>query len=127
MGGQDSKKVGFYKNANSYRESQALKPWPRNNWYVYANKIYYRASDTPGTSSRELTRSPEFIPVIFDGDNEEDNDMQENGSTTTLRYKGVYDLQGRQVATEEMVKSGAWRNSVAPGVYILNGRKVMKR
>ncbi len=127
MGGQDSKKVGFYKNANSYREHNELKPWPRNNKYVYANKIYYRASEASGGSSRELTRSPEFIPVIFDGDNEEDNDMLENGSTTTLRYKGVYDLQGRQVATEEMVKSGAWRNSVAPGVYILNGRKVMKR
>ena len=127
MGGQDSKKVGFYKNANSYREHNEFKPWPRNNKYVYANKIYYRASEASGGSSRELTRSPEFIPVIFDGDNEEDNDMQENGSTTTLRYKGVYDLQGRQVATEEMVRSGTWRNGLAPGVYILNGRKVMKR
>jgi hypothetical protein len=37
----------------------------------------------------------------------------------------VYNLQGRCVATEEMVKDGTWKNNLTPGVYIMNGKKII--
>ena len=119
--------VGFYLNANPNKEKDGTSGhWTPNNRYVLHNKIYYRSSESLSAPSRQQTRGADFIPVVFeDEDDILPDEWQENVKTT---YRpGVYDLQGRQVATEEMVKSGAWRNSVAPGVYILNGRKVLKR
>lgn len=119
--------VGFYLNANPNKEKDGTSGhWTPNNRYVLHNKIYYRSSKSLSAPSRQQTRGADFIPVVFeDEDDILPDEWQENVKTT---YRpGVYDLQGRQVATEEMVKSGTWRNSLAPGVYILNGRKVLKR
>lgn len=121
------KGVGFYLNANPNKEKNVNSGlWTPNNRYVLHNKIYYRSSESSGAGSRQQTNGVEFIPVVF----EDEDDILPDGQQEDMKavYRpGVYDLQGRQVATEEMVKSGAWRNGLAPGVYILNGRKVMKR
>ena len=117
--------VGFYINATPNKENDALESmWLRNNRYVLHNKIYYRAG-----SGGASTRGIEFVPVYFGA---EDN----NGNTTnvedalngTLTGDGcIYDLTGRKVATEEQVEDGSWRYQLKPGVYILNGKKFMKK
>jgi len=114
------KGVGFYKNANTNRESNATKTlWTRNNKYVYANKAYYRGSISPTG-----TRSIEFIPVLFEA---AATDVQgvKDYSEGMLRPGNVYNLQGRCVATEEMVKDGTWKNNLTPGVYIMSGKKII--
>jgi hypothetical protein len=116
--------VGFYINATYDKESDPLQSlWQRNNRYVLHNKIYYRAADIGG--ARETTRGIDFVPVIFDEENGEEPDIEHvaNGRSYPL---GVYDLLGRCVATEEEVKDGSWRQRVAPGVYIVHGKKVMR-
>ena len=117
------KGVGFYINASNNRESNATKTmWTRNNKYVYGNKIYYLYS--PPSGSRELTRSPEFIPVVFDDEEGEEDEPIEESLRQQVFNGCVYDLQGRCVATEEMVKDGTWRRNLKRGIYILNGKKV---
>ena len=115
--------VGFYLNANPNKEtdpSQAL--WIKNNRYVYHNKIYYRVG---GSGASAPHRAIEFIPVIFDNDNDE-----EIGDDTEKKQRVgdgcIYDLMGRKVATKEQVEDGSWRTRLAPGIYILNGRKFKK-
>ncbi|MCR5152656.1 MAG: T9SS type A sorting domain-containing protein [Prevotella sp.] len=39
----------------------------------------------------------------------------------------IYDLQGRLVATKDMVEDGSWQYRLSPGIYILNGKKFTKR
>jgi hypothetical protein len=117
--------IGFYVNANPNKESSDSKAaWIRNNKYVLSNKIYYHATETPGASSRELTRSPEFIPVVFDDEEGEEDEPIEESLRQQVFNGCVYDLQGRCVATEEMVKDGTWRRNLKHGIYILNGKKV---
>ena len=117
------KGVGFYINANNNRESNATKTmWTRNNKYVYGNKIYYRASIA--SSSRELTRGIEFIPVVFDDEELEDPDIEDaNGGR--VGDGCVYDLSGRMVATRAQVENGTWRHQLTPGIYIINGKKII--
>ena len=124
--------VGFYKNANTNRESNATRAlWERNNKYVYANKVYY-ISDSSGTGSpaRELDmEAPQFVPIIF-GDEEggEEQELMPDGSQQTVIGDGcIYDLSGRKVATEQQVQDGSWRTTLASGIYILNGRKFQKK
>ena len=117
--------VGFYKNANLNRESSRVAAeWTRNNKYVYGNKIYYSAEvNSAGGSALELAfEESDYIPVIFD---EEDSELQEdgNGYRTTIGEGRAYDIQGRCVATEQEVSDGSWLNNVAPGMYIVNGKK----
>ena len=111
--------------------------WTRNNKYVYGNKIYYRAAIDDPSPSRETTRGIDFVPVVFDMDEDEpdirEQDDDENGGAVADDIC-VYDLQGRMVATEQQVKEGTWRNLVPAGVYILRsakgtqgGRKVIKK
>lgn len=115
--------VGFYINATPNKEHNALQSmWMRNNRYVLHNKIYYRGS---GSGAREATRGIEFVPVIFDEENGEEPDIEHVGNGRSYPL-GVYDLLGRCVATEEEVKDGSWRQHVAPGVYIVHGKKVMR-
>ena len=69
----EEKGIGFFINANPNREKGAsMGEWVRNNRYVYNNRIYYRVNVNPGVSSApQQNRAPEFIPVVFDDDDEE--------------------------------------------------------
>ena len=50
---------------------------------------------------------PDFIPVVFDDEDDDDEELQPDGSKQAVAGDNrVYDLQGRCVATEEMVKDG---------------------
>ncbi len=117
---QDNAGMGFYLNANPNKEAGLTKSsWTRNNWYVYSNKVYYRAA---GAGAPAM--SPEFVPVIFDdGEQPEDEELQPDGSWMSEGDGCIYDLQGRKVATKEQVMDGKWRERLSPGIYILNGRK----
>ncbi len=113
--------VGFYKNANTDRESSPTKTmWSRNNKYVYANKVYYRGGFTAPA------KAAEFIPLIFDFDEdmEEEEEMKAKPQTVDVSDDKVYDLQGRCIAIGEEVLDGSWKNNVAPGLYIIGGKKV---
>ena len=68
-----------------------------------------------------MTRSALFIPVVFD---DEDEELQPDGSTQISGDNCVYDLSGRKVATEQQVKDGTWRQLLKSGVYIINGKKI---
>ena len=110
--------LGFYINATPNKENNELKArWDRNNRYVLHNKIYYRATNAG-------TRGPEFVPLLFEA---AATDVQgvKDYSEGMLRPGNVYNLQGRCVATEEMVKDGTWKNNLTPGVYIMNGKKII--
>ena len=116
--------VGFYINATSNKEHNELKArWDKNNRYVLHNKIYYRepASSPPAPG---LTRGIEFVPVIFD-DDESEEELQPDGSKQQMAGDNcIYDLQGRKMATEQQVKNGTWRQLLKSGVYIINGKKI---
>ncbi len=118
--------IGFYKNANLNRESSKdAAAWTRNNKYVYGNKIYYRAAvSSGGGDALDLAfEKADYIPVIFD---EDELELQEdgNGYGATFGDGRIYDLQGRCIATKQEVLDGSWINTVAPGIYILNGKKI---
>jgi hypothetical protein len=98
--------------------------WTRNNRYVLHNKIYYREGAASGASAPQR-RGPEFVPVIF-GD-EEQQEMNPNGTMEMVGDGCIYDLMGRKVATREQVEDGSWRQRVATGIYILNGKKFQKK
>ena len=90
------------------------------------NKIYYR-SGSRGLSAREYTGGSEFIPVIFD-EGEDGESLQPDGSRQVMAGDNcIYDLQGRRVATEQEVQDGTWHDRLAPGIYIMNGRKFSKK
>lgn len=119
-----TKELGFFKNMNRNRESSEYRSsWTRNNKYVYGNKIYYRADD-PVSPARGETRGIDFVPVLFDV---EPSDEEQQESQTVVGDNRVYDMLGRCVATEEQVKDGSWRQSLSKGMYILNGKKFMKK
>ena len=115
---QATSDLGFYINATPDKESsQTQSLWARNNRYVLHNKIYYRATNAG-------TRGPEFVPLLFEA---AATDVQgvKDYSEGMLRPGNVYNLQGRCVATEEMVKDGTWKNNLTPGVYIMSGKKII--
>ena len=123
-----TKVLGFFKNMNHDRESSdARNSWTRNNKYVYSNKIYYRAGSSGASAkSRKVANMPQFVPVIFD-DELEDEELQdeEQGQPQMQEYgDGVYDLSGRKVANEEQVQDGTWRQRLSPGIYIVQGKKI---
>ena len=115
---QATSDLGFYINATPDKESsQTQSLWDRNNRYVLHNKIYYRATIAG-------TRGPEFVPVLFEAAAPDVQGVKEY-SEGVLRPGNVYNLQGRCVATEEMVKDGTWKNNLTPGVYIMSGKKII--
>lgn len=120
--------VGFYINATPNKEREPDEAeWYRNNRYVLHNKIYYRATGGGGAPARESTRGIQFVPVIFDDDDEGGEEPELNGvMEQRVGDNRVYDLLGRCVATEEQVKDGTWKQRLRPGIYILNGRKIRK-
>lgn len=117
--------VGFYINATPNKEHDPLQSlWQRNNLYVLHNKIYYRASSGVGGDARENNMTGiQFVPVIFGDEEEPDPNFMEQ--TTGRSYPaGVFNLQGQQIATEQEIEDGTWRQRVAPGIYIVNGKKI---
>jgi hypothetical protein len=113
--------VGFYINATPNKEVNATEAnWKRNNRYVLHNKIYYRSGSSG--ASAPSRRAIEFVPVIFD---DEEGDEEISDKTEQVFDGRVYNLQGRCVATEEQVKDGTWRDGLAPGIYIVNGKKLV--
>ena len=118
--------VGFYINATPNKEADDDQAsWQRNNRYVLHNKIYYREEPSP---SRELSmRGIEFVPIIFDNDEEggEQPGEEEQNPSEGTSFQGdgcIYDMMGRKVATRQQVEDGSWR-LLRPGIYILNGKK----
>ena len=100
--------------------------WKRNNLYVLHNKIYYRGPAAAGAREMEM-EAPIFVPIIF-GDEEEEQELQPDGSRQTIAGDGcIYDLSGRKVATEQQVQDGSWRTTLAAVIYILNGHKFIKK
>ena len=95
--------------------------WTRNNYYVLHNRIYY--TETSGASAPSK-RAIEFVPVIFD-DDEEGDDEDISDKREQVFDGRVYNLQGRCVATEEQVKDGNWQEGLEPGIYIVNGKKLV--
>lgn len=123
---QAKKGVGFYVNATPNKELGADNGlWTPNNRYVLHNKIYYR-SGSSGSSAPAVTRGVDFVPVIFDGDEPGEEELQPDGSVQVVGDGCIYDLMGRKVATKEQVEDGTWRERLAPGIYILNGKKFKK-
>jgi hypothetical protein len=118
--------VGFYINATPNKEHNALQSlWLRNNRYVIHNKIYYRAGSS-GSSAPQL-KGPQFVPVIFDDLEEQDEELNPEGAREIVGDGCIYDLMGRKVATREQVEDGSWKQRVATGIYILNGKKFQKK
>ena len=116
--------VGFHINANPNKEAGLTKAsWSRNNYYVLHNKIYYK-SDTNGASAPQ--HYVQFVPVIFDDEEPGEEELQPDGSVQVVGDGCIYDLMGRKVATREQVEDGTWRERLAPGIYILNGKKFKK-
>ena len=117
--------VGFYLNATKNKEKSATSgEWTPNNRYVLHNKIYYRAGSS-GASAPQL-EGVQFVPVIFDDEEPGEEELQPDGSVQVIGDGCIYDLLGRKVATREQVEDGTWRERLAPGIYILNGKKFKK-
>lgn len=118
--------VGFHLNANPNKEAGTTPAsWTRNNYYVLHNRIYYKAGGS-GASLAPTKRAPEFVPVIFD-DEEAQQELNPDGTMESVGDGCIYDLIGRKVATREQVEDGSWKQRVATGIYILNGRKFQKK
>jgi len=91
------------------------------------DKIYYRPSEAPGVSpAPKQNRAPEFIPVVFDDEEEQDEELKPDGTREVIGDGCVYDLMGRKVATREQVEDGSWKQRVATGIYIINGKKIRR-
>ncbi len=121
--------IGFYINATPNKERNMTSAnWVRNNRYVLHNKIYYRAAT--GSGARGTRYNSEYIPVIFDSADAPNTDEEEEEEITVRPARVitdgcVYDLYGRKVATEQMVKAGVWRRNLSPGIYVIDGRKIL--
>jgi len=121
--------LGFYINATPNKENGELESlWLKNNNYVLHNKIYYRYDnkDTNDPVGAPVV-SPQFVPVIFDDLEEQDEELNPNGAREIVGDGCIYDLMGRKVATREQVEDGSWKQRVATGIYILNGKKFQKK
>jgi hypothetical protein len=121
--------LGFYINATPNKENGELQSlWLKNNNYVLHNKIYYRYDnkDTNDPVGAPAV-SPQFVPVIFDDLEEQDEELNPEGAREIVGDGCVYDLMGRKVATREQVEDGSWKQRVATGIYILNGKKFQKK
>lgn len=123
---QAKKGVGFYVNATPNKEIGASTgDWTPNNRYVLHNKIYYRAGSS-GASAPQKNSAPEFVPVIFDEEEQQDKELNPDGTREVIGDGCVYDLMGRKVATREQVEDGSWKQRVATGIYIINGKKIRR-
>ena len=80
--------------------------------------------DERSGASAPQQRGPEFVPVIFD--DEEQEELNPDGTREMIGDGCVYDLMGRKVATREQVEDGSWKQRVATGIYIINGKKIRR-
>lgn len=105
--------VGFHLNANPNKEAGlARADWTRNNYYVLHNKIYYRApASTPAPGRNDIV----YVPVNF-GDEDEEQPDEQKGNTSLVGESGIYDILGRRYNTLPD----------APGIYIVNGQKIIR-
>ena len=120
----------FYVNVNFNREGHASRAsWERNNHYVYANKVYYREADGGGGGGSARSFTPDCIPVDWSlGIDDDDDELLPDGSRTARTADdAVYDLRGRRVASPQQVADGSWRYRLQPGIYIHQGRKIVKK
>ena len=119
--------VGFHLNANPNKEAGTTPAsWTRHNYYVLHNRIYYREPAAAPSPAPAKNRAPEFVPVIFD-DEEAQQELNPDGTMESVGDGCIYDLMGRKVATREQVEDGSWKQRVATGIYILNGKKFQKK
>jgi len=63
--------------------------------------------------------SRQFIALDFGETGIEDAEERRAASS------GVYDLQGRRVATAEQAEDGSWRKGAKTGIYVVNGKKIV--
>ena len=101
----------------------------RDNKYVYHNKVYYVYDYNGRTAAPNarpvLTRSG--YAALFDDmaeELEEETLEPDKQDAVNVRW-GVFDLSGRQIRTREAVLNGTWRRNLVPGMYIVNGRKLL--
>jgi len=109
--------VGFYINKNTVDGTATYAN--KNNLYVRHNKIYLIEEDARSRYTQTSASARQFIPLDFDDLGIEE---QPSGWHPAV-HEGVFDLQGRRVATAGQAADGSWRQSVKRGVYIVNGRK----
>jgi hypothetical protein len=64
--------------------------------------------------------------VVFDDEEEQDEELKPDGTREVIGDGCVYDLMGRKVATREQVEDGSWKQRVATGIYIINGIKIRR-
>ncbi|MBQ8157628.1 MAG: hypothetical protein IJ081_01230 [Prevotella sp.] len=115
--------IGFYVNATQNKElSEETGQWTPNNRYVIHNKIYYREVAAARRMDGDM---PDFVPVIFE--DEEEEGEEPNGNVTATDDNCVYDLQGRCVVSGKTVTNGTWRQGLSRGIYLLNGKKYVVR
>ena len=104
----------------------------RSNKYVYNNKAYYIYDSAYSGSSpaRESsltggqTRTQIFYAIFDDIEEVEPEDLDTKKPASGMRW-GVFDLSGRQLRTRDAVFNGTWRRNLPPGMYIVNGRKLL--
>ena len=108
--------------------------YQRSNKYVYHNKVFYLHDYTgsvllapDGASSDKITPARQAFAALFEETDvreleEEADDPQPQAKD--VRW-GVFDLAGRQLRTREAVLNGTWRRHLPPGMYIVNGRKLL--
>ena len=138
--------VGFYTNENWYRghttttaktsndatdaatahfaTARNATSVQRSNKYVYNNKVYYVYDWTAGSPARDASLRP-FFTAIFDDLPEVEEEPQDGDDAIIMNNRiGVFDLYGRQIRPRDAVLNGTWRRNLAPGVYIVNGKKM---
>ena len=118
--------AGFYINKNTPDGSDDISK--KNNLYVRHNKIYLfeKTTEDKYPDSDHYSgggSAPQFIALDFG-----ETGIEELGRVgQTVPRAGVFDMQGRCVASAEDVADGSWRRKVSAGVYVVNGRKLVVR
>lgn len=98
----------------------------RDNMYLYSNKVYYVYDWTSGGGggARDASFRP-FFTAIFDDLPEAEEFMDREDNIVINNSIGVFDLYGRRIRTRDAVLNGTWRRNLPPGVYIVNGKKML--
>ena len=114
--------VQMWGDGNSYSSSkEKAKKWLSQR----ANYIYSKL--TPYDLTGELDESEEWAPSVatLDNDDPEDPDIPDAVARTPkapTRFT-VYDLRGMLLKRDATFNT--WREGLAPGIYIVNGKKVL--